>query len=58
MNNFFRVSVRAVEEKHRGMVNKYLGDGFMAIFGAGDSGANHAAMLCRRAVKFCALLMV
>jgi adenylate cyclase len=43
MNDFFRVSVRAVEEEHRGMVNKYLGDGFMAIFGAGDSGSNHAA---------------
>jgi adenylate cyclase len=34
--------VRAVEEEHRGMINKYLGDGFMAIFGAGDSGSNHA----------------
>jgi adenylate cyclase len=42
MNDFFRVSVRAVEEDHRGMVNKYLGDGFMAIFGAGDPGSNHA----------------
>jgi adenylate cyclase len=42
MNDFFSVSVRAVEEEHRGMVNKYLGDGFMAIFGAGDSGSNHA----------------
>ena len=42
MNDFFRVSVRAVEEQHRGMVNKYLGDGFMAIFGAGDSSSNHA----------------
>src|SRR4030095_13521520 len=42
MNDFFRVSVRAVEEEHRGIVNKYLGDGFMAIFGAGDSGSNHA----------------
>jgi adenylate cyclase len=42
MNDFFRVSVRVVEEEHRGMVNKYLGDGFMAIFGAGDSGSNHA----------------
>ena len=42
MNDFFRVSVRAVEEEHRGMVNKYLGDGFMAIFGAGESGSNHA----------------
>jgi adenylate cyclase len=42
MNDFFRVSVGAVEEEHRGMVNKYLGDGFMAIFGAGDPGSNHA----------------
>ncbi len=44
MNDFFRVSVRVVEEEHRGMVNKYLGDGFMAIFGAGagESGSNHA----------------
>src|SRR5881398_1700531 len=42
MNDFFRISVRVVEEEHRGMVNKYLGDGFMAIFGAGDSGSNHA----------------
>jgi adenylate cyclase len=43
MNDFFRVSVRAVEEEHRGMVNKYLGDGFMAIFGVGDSDSNHAS---------------
>lgn len=42
MNDFFRVSVRAVEEEHRGMVNKYLGDGFMAMFGAGDSASSHA----------------
>src|SRR5207237_7512815 len=42
MNEFFRATVRVVEEEHRGMVNKYLGDGFMAIFGAGDSGSNHA----------------
>jgi adenylate cyclase len=42
MNDFFRVSVRAVEEEHHGMVNKYLGDGFMAIFGAGDPSSNHA----------------
>src|SRR5438046_8080474 len=42
LNDFFRVTVRGVEEEHRGMVNKYLGDGFMAIFGAGDSGSNHA----------------
>jgi len=43
MNDFFRVTVRVVEENHRGMVNKYLGDGFMAIFGVGDSGFDHAS---------------
>src|SRR4030095_9754313 len=42
MNDFFSVSVRAVDEEHRGMVNKYLGEGFTAIFGAGDAGSNHA----------------
>ena len=42
MNDFFRVTVRVVEEQYRGMVNKYLGDGFMAIFGAGDASSNHA----------------
>ena len=41
INHFFRVSVRAVEEENRGMVNKYLGDGFMVIFRAGDSDSNH-----------------
>ena len=42
LNDFFRVTVRIVEEAHGGMVNKYLGDGFMAIFGAGESKSNHA----------------
>jgi len=42
LNDFFRVTVRAVEEEHGGMVNKYLGDGFMAVFGAGDSQSNHS----------------
>src|SRR5947209_18117818 len=42
LNDFFRVTVRVVEEAHGGMVNKYLGDGFMAIFGAGDSKSKHA----------------
>ncbi|MDB6148047.1 MAG: adenylate/guanylate cyclase with integral rane sensor, partial [Spartobacteria bacterium] len=36
LNDFFRVTVRVVEGQHGGMVNKYLGDGFMAIFGAGN----------------------
>ncbi|MEY2538243.1 MAG: adenylate cyclase [Verrucomicrobiota bacterium] len=42
LNHFFRVTVRVVEEEHGGMVNKFLGDGFMALFGAGDSNSNHA----------------
>lgn len=41
LNDFFRVTVRVVEARG-GMVNKYLGDGFMAIFGAGESKSNHA----------------
>jgi adenylate cyclase len=42
LNDFFRVTVRVVEGQHGGMVNKYLGDGFMAIFGAGNPGSKHA----------------
>jgi adenylate cyclase len=42
LNDFFRVTVRVVEEAHGGMVNKYLGDGFMAIFGTGELKSNHA----------------
>ena len=53
MNDFFRVSVRAVEEEHRGMVNKYLGDGFMAIFVQGTPVRIMPAMPFRPAVRFC-----
>jgi adenylate cyclase len=42
LNDFFRVTVRVVEEENGGMVNKYLGDGFMALFGAGDANSSHA----------------
>ncbi|TWT82210.1 Adenylate cyclase 1 [Planctomycetes bacterium CA13] len=53
LNVFFREAVEIVEA-HDGMVNKFLGDGFMALFGAGtitDAHANRAveaaqAMLC------------
>ncbi|MFL6515900.1 MAG: adenylate/guanylate cyclase domain-containing protein [Chthoniobacterales bacterium] len=41
LNDFFGATVRVVEE-HGGMVNKYLGDGFMALFGAGDPDTQHA----------------
>jgi adenylate cyclase len=38
------VMVDIIEERHGGMLNKFLGDGFMALFGIGedDSGADHA----------------
>ena len=46
LNIFFRGAVETVE-RHGGMVNKFLGDGLMALFGIGSNGDNHA----RRAVE-------
>ena len=34
--------VKVVEERHGGMVNKFLGDGFLALFGVGRTLAAHA----------------
>jgi adenylate cyclase len=42
LNAFLRVMVHAVETQHRGIINKFLGDGFMALFGIGDDGGDHA----------------
>jgi adenylate cyclase len=42
LNEFLRVMVHVVEGHHSGMVNKFLGDGFMALFGAGAVVENHA----------------
>jgi adenylate cyclase len=38
------MAAQVVEGRHLGMINKYLGDGFMALFGAGanESLSNHA----------------
>jgi adenylate cyclase len=42
LNEFLRVMVRVVETNHAGIINKFLGDGFMALFGIGSGGPNHA----------------
>lgn len=49
LNLFFQDAVEIVE-RHGGMVNKYLGDGFMAIFGVGVSMSNHADRACLAAM--------
>ena len=41
LNRFLTVMVEIVEERHGGMVNQLLGDGFMALFGVGQTEANH-----------------
>jgi len=42
LNEFLREMVEAVEGEHGGMINKFLGDGFMALFGIGSNIGNHA----------------
>ena len=42
LNRFLQVMVEIVETEYGGMVNKFLGDGFMAIFGAGSEATTHA----------------
>jgi adenylate cyclase len=42
LNAFLRVMVHMVETRHTGIINKFLGDGFMALFGIGADQVNHA----------------
>ena len=42
LNEFLKVMVETVEGEHGGMINKFLGDGFMALFAIGSSSLNHA----------------
>lgn len=43
LNQFLTVMVETVEDRHEGVVNKFLGDGFMALFGLGDPEAERGA---------------
>jgi adenylate cyclase len=49
LNTFLGLMVDVVELQYGGMVNKYLGDGFMALFGAGAGGHRHAESAVRAA---------
>ena len=42
LNRFLETMVEVVEARHGGMVNKFLGDGFLALFGVGGTLADHA----------------
>ena len=43
LNLFLTEMVGVIEGRHGGMVNKFLGDGFMALFGTGERRDDHAA---------------
>ena len=53
LNEFLRVMVDAVEGKNGGMINKFLGDGFMALFGIGRTDRDHAdkALAAARSIQ-------
>lgn len=50
LNQIFEVLVDAIQERG-GVVNKFLGDGLMAIFGAPQDLPDHAAAAARAALK-------
>lgn len=49
--NVFLSEMVEIVEQHEGMVNKFLGDGFMALFGVGDSGNHHATQAVMAGIK-------
>ena len=42
LNRFLQAMVQVVELEHGGMINKFLGDGFMALFGVDNGQRDHA----------------
>jgi adenylate cyclase len=56
LNAFLRVMVHVVETRHSGIINKFLGDGFMALFGIGANGSNHADEAVATALEMLAAL--
>lgn len=55
LNDYFSNMVDAVFE-YRGMLDKFLGDGLMAVFGATGDRANHAEQAVRTALRMKSLL--
>jgi adenylate cyclase len=49
LNRYFSVACEAVG-RHGGMVNKFIGDGLLAVFGAPEPMSNHAAAAARAAL--------
>ncbi len=43
LNRFLTEAVTIIEQRHGGLVNKFLGDGFMALFGATGDDQQHAS---------------
>lgn len=42
LNEFLEAMVEVVEGQHGGMINQFMGDGFMALFGVGTDATAHA----------------
>ena len=51
LNRFLETMVEVVEARHGGMVNKFLGDGFLALFGVGGTLADHAGAALAAAMR-------
>ena len=51
LNRYLSAMTTIIKRNHRGNVNKYLGDGIMAIFGAPLDDAAHASRACSAALE-------